>query len=138
MTPLHALHLLYLDDRAEVKPGGQAEHRWPFLGPLFEGFVAAEIVKHQLNAGRRREVYYFRDRQGLEIDLVIPMGSGALALVEAKASRTVTPGLAAPLARLRKAVGRVGPAASRETTERQEASQQEACTPSRRLGPVQE
>jgi len=46
--------------------------RSPFLGSLFEGWVASEIVKYQLNAGRRRELYYFRDHQGLEVDFVVP------------------------------------------------------------------
>jgi hypothetical protein len=36
----------------------------PFPGPIFEGFIASEIVKAQLNAGQRRELYYFRDQQG--------------------------------------------------------------------------
>ena len=72
----------------------------PFLGALFEGFIAGEIVKAQLNAGRRRELYYFRDQQGLEVDFVVPGKGGNLWLVEAKASRTVTPGDAGPMQRL--------------------------------------
>src|SRR5947209_181079 len=39
--------------------------RSPFLGAVFEGFVAAEILKSQADRGRRRELYYFRDQQGL-------------------------------------------------------------------------
>ena len=71
-----------------------------FLGPLFEGFVASEIVKRQLNAGRRREIYYFRDQQGLEVDFVVPIRGGRLLLLEAKASRTVKPEMADSLIRL--------------------------------------
>lgn len=74
--------------------------RTPFLGPLFEGFVASEIVKRQVNAGRRREIYYFRDQQGLEVDFVVPMRGGRLLLLEAKASRTVKPEAADALVRL--------------------------------------
>jgi len=33
----------------------------PFLGPVFEGFIAAEIIKYQINSGRPKELYYFRD-----------------------------------------------------------------------------
>ena len=67
---------------------------------MFEGFIAGEIVKAQLNAGRRRELYYFRDQQGLEVDFVVPGKGSALRLVEAKATRTVSPGDAAPMQRL--------------------------------------
>jgi hypothetical protein len=75
----------------------------PFYGALFESFVACEIAKAQLNAGKRRELYYFRDRQGLEVDFLIPLGNKRLALIEAKASRTVRPDDASPILRLEKA-----------------------------------
>ena len=74
--------------------GIESQHmlaRSPFLGPVFEGFVASEIVKRQLAAGRRRELYYFRDQQGLEVDFVVPAGDARLVLLEAKASATLQP-----------------------------------------------
>jgi predicted AAA+ superfamily ATPase len=74
--------------------------RSPFLGAIVEGFVASEIAKAQLNAGRRKEVYFFRDHQGFEVDFVAPM-HGATWLVEAKASRTITPRDAQSVAALR-------------------------------------
>ena len=74
--------------------------RSPLLGPLFEGFVASEIVKARLNGGRRRELYHFRDHQGLEVDFVVPVREGKFVLVEAKATRTVRPELARGLATL--------------------------------------
>jgi hypothetical protein len=74
--------------------------RSPFLGPVFECFVASEIVKHQLNGGRARALYYFRDQQGLEVDFVVPAGGKRITLIEAKASRTVHPAQAKPLLRL--------------------------------------
>ncbi len=69
----------------------------PFLGPVFEGYVASEIVKSQLHTGRRRELYHFRDQKGLEVDFVVPLKEGEIALVEAKATRTVRPELARSL-----------------------------------------
>jgi hypothetical protein len=72
----------------------------PFLGALFEGFVASEILKQQMAAGQTRQLYYFRDQQGLEIDFVVPSGHRRLFIVEAKASRTVTPQDAQSIARL--------------------------------------
>jgi hypothetical protein len=73
---------------------------------LFEGFIAAEIAKAQVNAGGRRELYYFRDEQGLEVDFLVPGRSGSVALVECKAGRTVTPDMAVPMQRLAEALKR--------------------------------
>ena len=92
-----ACHLLGIDSEAELAKS-------PFAGSLFEGLIASEIVKAQINAGRRREIYHFRDEQGLEVDFVTPGPGGALTLVECKAGRTVTPAMAAPMQRLRDAI----------------------------------
>lgn len=91
-----ACHLLGIDSAAELAKS-------PFRGALFEGLVAAEIAKHQMNAGERRQIYHFRDEQGLEVDFVVPGRAGAVRLIECKASGTVTPAMAAPLLRLAKA-----------------------------------
>ena len=94
-----ACHLLGIETPGELA-------RSPFLGALFEGFIAAEIAKGQVNAGRRRELYYFRDEQGLEVDFLMPGRGGSVALVECKAGRTVTPAMAAPMHRLADALKR--------------------------------
>ena len=75
-----------------------------FLGPVFEGLVASEIIKSQINNGRHKQLYYFRDQQGVEVDFLVPLGNRKLALLEAKASRTVKPDMAAPLIRLTKSI----------------------------------
>ena len=92
-----ACHLLGIDSTAELAKSA-------FAGALFEGFVAAEIVKSQINVGARRELYYFRDQQGLEVDFVLPRKGGALSLIECKATRTVFPAMAAPMRRLADAI----------------------------------
>lgn len=97
-----ACHLLGIRSQAEL-------NRSPFLGPLFEGFVAAEILKHQVNRGRRKEIYYFRDQQGLEVDFLFPGESGGLWMVECKASKTIQPAMAGPLQSLRRAMGKHEP-----------------------------
>jgi predicted AAA+ superfamily ATPase len=94
-----ACHLLGIESEAQLNTS-------PFLGPVFEGFVASEIVKEQSGSGRSRALYFFRDQQGLEVDFVVPVGDRGLSLIEAKASRTVTPGVAGPLARLAQSAGR--------------------------------
>ena len=92
-----ACHLLGIDAAAGLV-------RSPFLGALFEGFIASEIVKSQVNAGGRRELYHFRDEQGLEVDFIVPGRGGSISLVECKAGRTVTPAMAAPMIRLAEAI----------------------------------
>jgi uncharacterized protein len=91
-----ACYLLGVTSSAELE-------RSPFLGPLFEGFVAAEILKSQANRGLQKELYYFRDQQGLEVDFLVPRRNSHLWLVEAKAGKTVRPSMAAPLRSLRRA-----------------------------------
>ncbi len=94
-----ACYLLGVTSSAELE-------RSPFLGALFEGFVAAEILKSQVNRGQRKELYYFRDQQGLEVDFLVPRPNSNLWLVEAKAGKTVRPSMAAPLLSLRRALAR--------------------------------
>jgi predicted AAA+ superfamily ATPase len=91
-------HLLGLESEAALMAS-------PFRGFLLENFVASEIVKAQVNAGKRRELYFFRDRQGLEVDFVVPRGGNRMLLLEVKASRTIVPGDADALVRLQSAVG---------------------------------
>ncbi len=97
-----ACHLLGIASPAELE-------RSPFLGALFEGFVASEILKSQVNAGARKEIYHFRDQQGLEVDFLLPGRDGKPWLVECKASRTVLPPMAGPLRALGHAMAAVHP-----------------------------
>lgn len=85
-----ACHLLSIDTEAELEKS-------PFLGAIFEGFIAAEIVKAQVNAGKRRELYYFRDQQGLEVDFVVPGKNASVSLIEAKASKTLKTEMSRPM-----------------------------------------
>ena len=94
-----ACYLLGITSEAELQ-------RSPFLGQLFEGFVAAEILKGQANQGARKELYYFRDQQGLEVDFLMPRPNAGLWLIECKAGKTVRLPMAAPLLSLRRALGK--------------------------------
>jgi len=93
-----ACHLLGIQTQAELE-------RSPFLGAIFEGFVASEILKSQINRGHRKELYCFRDQQGLEVDFLVPQPNAKFWIVEAKASRTVQSSMAKPLESLKKAAG---------------------------------
>jgi predicted AAA+ superfamily ATPase len=94
-----ACYLLGITSDAELQ-------RSPFLGQLFEGFVAAEILKIQASQGARKELYYFRDQQGLEVDFLMPRPNAGLWLIECKAGKTVQIAMAAPLFSLRRALGK--------------------------------
>jgi predicted AAA+ superfamily ATPase len=94
-----ACHLLGIQSASELE-------RSPFLGPLFEGFIASEILKSQINQGLRKELYYFRDQQGLEVDFLLPRPNAGLWLIEAKAGKTIQPKMAAALLSLQRALGK--------------------------------
>ena len=105
-----ACHLLGIQSQADLD-------RSPFLGSLFEGYVAGEILKSQVNQGRRKELYHFRDQQGLEVDFLFPHPHGGVWMVECKASKTPLPAMAGPMDALRRAMGARPPARSRSSIE---------------------
>lgn len=57
-------------------------------GPLFENLIISELVKARYNAGRRSNLYFWRDRAGHEVDLVIEKGD-ELIPVEIKSGQTI-------------------------------------------------
>ncbi len=62
---------------------------------------------------RYLRLYYFRDKQGLEVDFVMPGRGSSLSLWECKAGKTVTPAMAAPMLRLAVAMKRKRPKETR-------------------------
>jgi hypothetical protein len=61
--------------------------RDPLRGSLYENLIVADIVKGAFNRGIRPEIYFFRDSNGNEVDLVI-REKGALVPVEIKSAGT--------------------------------------------------
>ena len=57
--------------------------RSPMLGALFETHVLGQFVRHFANRGLRREIYFYRDHHGQEVDFLIPT-AGRFALIECK------------------------------------------------------
>ncbi len=57
--------------------------RSPMLGAIFETHVLGQVVRHFANQGRRREIYFYRDHHGREVDFLIP-SAGRFALIECK------------------------------------------------------
>ena len=60
----------------------------PIRGPLFENWVISELVKHYFNQGRPAPLYFWRDSQGHEIDVLIDQG-GTLYPIEIKSGQTI-------------------------------------------------
>jgi len=58
-----------------------------FRGALFENFVLLEILKQKYNTGSQALLYYWKENNGLEIDLLIDNGK-KIVPVEIKAAQT--------------------------------------------------
>lgn len=56
-------------------------------GALLENLVILELLKQRFNQGLRNHLYFWRDRTGHEVDLLIERG-GSLCAIEIKASMT--------------------------------------------------
>ncbi|MEN9489812.1 MAG: hypothetical protein RJA63_261 [Pseudomonadota bacterium] len=44
-------------------------------GALFETLIVAEFIKHAYSAGQSAELYFWRDSNGHEVDLLVPQGA---------------------------------------------------------------
>ncbi len=75
-----AAYLLGIRDVSQVV-------RDPLFGALFENLVVVEALKARYNRGELQGLYYWRNQQGLEIDLLNIRGT-TIAPIEIKASRT--------------------------------------------------
>lgn len=75
------------------------------LGHLLETFVFQELRRHESWSDLGARFFHFRDRDGIEVDVVIDQGTRGLAGVEVKAAATVTERDFRGLARLRDALG---------------------------------
>lgn len=62
----------------------------PMIGPLLETLIVSEWVKAFLHRGEKPELFYWRSKGGLEIDLVIDRNR-RLYPIETKASATLFP-----------------------------------------------
>ena len=59
-------------------------------GNIFENFVVMEAVKHRMNAGRKGGVFFYRDSNQNEVDLLLKE-EGKISAYEIKSSMTYTP-----------------------------------------------
>lgn len=61
----------------------------PLRGNIFETFIVAELAKKRTNAGKRINLFYWREKSGYEIDILIDKGTFQIP-VEIKSGRTIT------------------------------------------------
>lgn len=62
----------------------------PMRGPIFESFVISEILKARFNRGEESNLYFWRDQNGNEIDLLLDQGIDQTP-VEIKSGMTFKP-----------------------------------------------
>jgi hypothetical protein len=78
-----ASNLLGLDNEKQLT------NHWA-KGGLFENLVINEIIKERINKGIRPKLYFWRDSQGNEVDLLI-QEKGKIKAIEIKSSKTYNP-----------------------------------------------
>jgi predicted AAA+ superfamily ATPase len=76
------------------------------VGPLLETFVLQELKRHASWRPLPIAFFHFRDRDGVEVDIVLEQGAGTVAGIEVKAAATVTAGDFRGLRKLREAAGK--------------------------------
>ena len=79
----------------------------PLRGALFETWVASETAKRRMNMGETRGLFFYRNRDGAEADLLVEHASG-VTLVEAKSSQTPSSSLFAGARRVRRHLEEAG------------------------------
>lgn len=60
----------------------------PLRGNIFETFIVSELMKSRLNTGERPNLYFWRDSNGNEVDVIIENGTRLIPL-EIKSGKTV-------------------------------------------------
>jgi len=100
---------LYFLDAALVttltrQPNGTAALAGPLGGALFEGWVVTEAIKAFAARGRKPDLFWWRTHDGLEVDLLIQVGT-RLHPVEIKLTATPTARHLDPLNRLKALMG---------------------------------
>jgi uncharacterized protein len=60
----------------------------PLRGNIFENFVVMEFLKERFNQGKKSNLYYYRDRSGNEVDLILQQAN-YLHAIEIKSAETI-------------------------------------------------
>lgn len=92
-----AAYLLGLENEKQIS-------RDPLRGNLFENMVVIEALKYRFNRGNRNNLFFYRESNGNEVDLLAESGRN-LWVVEIKSGATVNPDYFKGLHHFVKAVG---------------------------------
>jgi predicted AAA+ superfamily ATPase len=76
----------------------------PLFGALFESWVVAECLKARWHTGSEPNLYFWRDRSGNEVDILVDQGTQALP-IEIKAGQTIAADFLRPIKRWQELVG---------------------------------
>jgi predicted AAA+ superfamily ATPase len=60
-----------------------------YKGPVFENFIISEKIKQKENAGLNRDFFFWRDKTGNEVDLIID-NHKSITIAEIKSAETIT------------------------------------------------
>jgi predicted AAA+ superfamily ATPase len=93
-----ACHLCGYDE-ARLAGDGEA------AGPMFESFVAMELVRQATWSDTRVQILHYRDKDQYEIDVILERGDGTVVGIEVKSRATVHPTDFRSLSRLRDQLG---------------------------------
>ena len=71
-----------------LKPEYLQNH--PLKGALFETFVLSELLKERIHQGFvKSNLYYFRDHNGHEVDVLLDKGAAGITPIEIKMGKTI-------------------------------------------------
>jgi len=87
-------HLLGLHDEAKLR----ASERY---GIVFENFIVAEKVKYKAHRQMNPDMFFFRDSNGLEVDLMEMKEDGSVEMTEIKSGKTFKPEFLTTMKKLR-------------------------------------
>ncbi|MCB9878719.1 MAG: ATP-binding protein [Planctomycetes bacterium] len=79
----------------------------PLRGAIFESWVVSEILKHRTNRGESAGLSFYRDKDGVEADVVVDLGD-RLVVVEVKSTATASDNLVSGAERVMRHVGAAG------------------------------
>jgi predicted AAA+ superfamily ATPase len=71
-------------------PDAQSLQAGPAMGAIFENMIVMEFLKKKINKRLNSDLYFYRDSNGVELDLIIDEGQ-SISLYEIKASKTLKP-----------------------------------------------
>ncbi len=77
----------------------------PLRGAIVESWAVADMAKKRIHQGRDLRLHHYRDRKGMEVDLVEETAEG-LVLVEVKAGRTIHSAMGGTLVRAAEQIGK--------------------------------